>query len=115
MAGRPKTFDQEIAIEKATELFWIKGYKATSLEDLITVMKIKKGSFYNTFGSKRKLFVEIVKRYDNKSLTDFQKSLNTSDNPIKLIKSIFIKLASETSNKTTKGCFAGVNRQQKVD
>lgn len=107
MAGRPIAFDQELAIEKATELFWIKGYKATSLEDLIGVMKIQKGSFYNTFGSKRKLFVEIVKRYDAKSLTQFQKSLNASDNPVELIKSVFIKLAGETTNKTTKGCFAG--------
>lgn len=107
MAGRPKIFDQEIAIEKASELFRLKGYKSTSLEDLINVMQIQKGSFYNTFGSKKDLFLEIIKRYDNKSLNNFRKALNETDNPIELIKSIFLKLACDTSNKTIKGCFAG--------
>lgn len=107
MAGRPKIFDQEIAIEKASELFRLKGYKSTSLEDLINVMQIQKGSFYNTFGSKKDLFLEIIKRYDNRSLNNFRKALNETDNPIELIKTIFLKLASDTSNKTIKGCFAG--------
>lgn len=55
MAGRPKIFDQELAMEKASELFRLKGYKSTSLDDLINVMQIQKGSFYNTFGSKKKI------------------------------------------------------------
>lgn len=107
MAGRPKIFDQEIAIERASELFQLKGYKSTSLEELINVMQIQRGSFYNTFGSKKELFLEIIKRYDTKSLNDLRKSLDETENPIELIKSIFLKLASNTSNKTIKGCFAG--------
>ena len=60
MAGRPKIFDQEKALEKASKLFWEKGYEATSLEDLITVMGIQKGSFYNTFGNKKQLGLKIL-------------------------------------------------------
>lgn len=54
----PKTelFDKNIVIKKALNLFWMKGYEATSLNDLTEELGIGKGSFYNTFGSKRKLF-----------------------------------------------------------
>ena len=53
---RVKTFDQKEALGKAMELFWEKGYEATSLSDLTTRLNIGKGSFYNTFGSKRQLY-----------------------------------------------------------
>lgn len=56
---------------------------------------------------KKKLFLEIIIRYDNKSLNNFRKALNETDNPIELIKSIFLKLACDTSNKAINGCFAG--------
>ncbi len=54
----PKTelFDKNEVIKKALNLFWKKGYEATSLSDLTEELGIGKGSFYNTFGSKRKLF-----------------------------------------------------------
>lgn len=54
----PKTelFDKNEVIKKALNLFWMKGYEATSLSDLTAELGIGKGSFYNTFGSKRKLF-----------------------------------------------------------
>ena len=51
-----KTFDIDEAIDRATEVFWAKGYEATSLADLIKATGVNKGSFYNAFGSKKKLF-----------------------------------------------------------
>ncbi len=54
----PKTelFDKKEVIKNALNLFWMKGYEATSLSELTEELGIGKGSFYNTFGSKRKLF-----------------------------------------------------------
>ncbi len=32
--GRPKKFEREVLKEKANEVFWAKGYEATSISDL---------------------------------------------------------------------------------
>jgi TetR/AcrR family transcriptional repressor of nem operon len=45
------------------ELFWTKGYEATSLSDLTTELGIHPGSLYRTFGDKHALFLRALERY----------------------------------------------------
>ena len=45
------------------EVFWRHGYKKTSLEDLCEAMGIQRGSFYNTFGSKRDVYLKSLDRF----------------------------------------------------
>ena len=61
--ARPKTFDREQALESAMNLFWAKGYEATSVQDLLDAMGINRGSMYTTFGGKRALFLAALERY----------------------------------------------------
>src|SRR5215471_206663 len=56
-------FDYEGAIDKATRVFWKKGYSNTSLRDLLKAMGIGEGSFYNTVKSKKALYLLCLKRY----------------------------------------------------
>jgi TetR/AcrR family transcriptional regulator, transcriptional repressor for nem operon len=60
---RPKEFNPDDAIEKAMQVFWHKGYEATSMEDLLIAMDLNRGSLYDTFGDKRQLFLKVVDRY----------------------------------------------------
>jgi len=60
---RPKQFNPDDAIEKAMQVFWHKGYEATSMEDLLTAMDLNRGSLYDTFGGKRELFLKAMDRY----------------------------------------------------
>lgn len=60
---RPKEFNPDEAIEQAMQVFWHKGYEATSMEDLLTAMNLNRGSLYNTFGDKRQLFLKAIDRY----------------------------------------------------
>jgi TetR/AcrR family transcriptional repressor of nem operon len=60
---RPKEFNPDDAIEKAMQVFWHKGYEATSMEDLLEAMDLNRGSLYDTFGDKRQLFLKVVDRY----------------------------------------------------
>ena len=60
---RPKEFIPDEAIEKAMQVFWHKGYEATSMEDLLTAMDLNRGSLYDTFGDKRQLFLKVIDRY----------------------------------------------------
>jgi TetR/AcrR family transcriptional regulator, transcriptional repressor for nem operon len=62
--GRAISFDSERALEKATWLFWRDGYAGTSLRDLLKVIGIGEGSFYNTLKSKKQLYVACVTRYE---------------------------------------------------
>lgn len=61
--GRRIEFDYDKAIARATRLFWKTGYSNTSLRDLLKVMNIGEGSFYNTVKSKRNLYLECLKHY----------------------------------------------------
>ena len=63
MAGRKLAFEREIALSNAMDLFWEKGYHGTGLTELLKRMGIKRQSLYNTFGSKRRLFLEAIAYY----------------------------------------------------
>ena len=60
---RPKTFNPDDALDKAMQVFWHKGYEATSMEDLLKAMDLNRGSLYDTFGDKRQLFLNVMDRY----------------------------------------------------
>lgn len=62
--GRSIAFDYERALEQATWLFWKHGYAGTSLRDLLKVIGIGEGSFYNTLKSKKQLYMACVTHYE---------------------------------------------------
>ena len=61
---RTKEFRPEAALDAAMELFWRKGYGATSMRDLLDGMGIGRGSFYDTFGDKHALFLAALDRFE---------------------------------------------------
>jgi AcrR family transcriptional regulator len=61
--GRPRAFDREGALARATRLFWIKGFEATSIADLTAAMGIGAPSLYAAFGSKEALYAEALRHY----------------------------------------------------
>jgi len=63
--GRKLEFDYDRALDKATRLFWAKGYSNTSLRDLLKVMGIRESSFYNVAKSKKALYIESLKHYND--------------------------------------------------
>ena len=62
--GRPKNFEREDVIQQAMEVFWLKGYAATSLSDLTDITGLNKKSLYNEFGSKQELFKIALDHYN---------------------------------------------------
>jgi TetR/AcrR family transcriptional regulator, transcriptional repressor for nem operon len=60
---RPLDFDKDKALNAAMETFWAKGYNAASLSDLTEAMELSKSSFYNSFGNKQELFLEVIDAY----------------------------------------------------
>jgi TetR/AcrR family transcriptional repressor of nem operon len=61
--GRKRAFDPEAALERAMEVFWLKGFQSTSVSDLLAAMEINRFSMYQTFGGKDELFVAALELY----------------------------------------------------
>ena len=61
--ARHREFDVDQALERATELFWTKGYEETSMRELEEGLGVGRQSLYSTFGDKRDLFLASLDRY----------------------------------------------------
>jgi AcrR family transcriptional regulator len=61
--GRPRSFDRDVALRRAIEVFWARGYEGAQLVDLTAAMGINPPSFYAAFGSKEALFREALDHY----------------------------------------------------
>ncbi|MER8188173.1 helix-turn-helix domain-containing protein [Kitasatospora sp. NPDC094015] len=61
---RPREFEPETVLDQAMHKFWERGYRATSIEDLVKATGVKPGSLYSAFpGGKRDLFLKSLARY----------------------------------------------------
>lgn len=65
MAGRPREFDRDQALEKAMLAFWARGYEGTSMANLVDALGIASARIYAAFGSKEALFREAVALYES--------------------------------------------------
>lgn len=60
--GRKKKFNQQDVLTAIGETFITYGYEGTSLDDLVKATGLLRGSLYSTFGSKRGMFVAVLKQ-----------------------------------------------------
>jgi len=64
--ARPRQFDPDEVLDRSMHEFWERGYRDTSVDDLVRVTGVRPGSLYNAFpGGKRGLFLETLHRYSN--------------------------------------------------
>ncbi|CAL9560137.1 HTH-type transcriptional repressor ComR [Streptomyces sp. enrichment culture] len=61
--GRPREFDKDQTLTRALELFWSRGYGATSVQDLVDALGVERGSLYGAFGDKRRFYLDAVRLY----------------------------------------------------
>ncbi|MFC7830622.1 TetR/AcrR family transcriptional regulator [Streptomyces sp. NPDC057375] len=61
--ARTREFDTEAAVSRAMELFWTRGYEATSVRDLTQHLGIGQGFLYAAFGDKDCLYRAALEHY----------------------------------------------------
>ena len=101
-----KSFDINHALDKATRLFWSRGYDATSMQALVDQMGINRGSLYDTYGDKRSLFIAALRRYDHQFRRNRLAELERKHTPKAAIEALFkgwIKIALDDPGRS--GCF----------
>jgi TetR/AcrR family transcriptional repressor of nem operon len=103
---RVKLFDENKVLSKATELFWEKGYHATSIQNLVNHLGINRGSLYDTYGGKKELFYKAFQLYRTNncnSITAFFENQNEVKNGFRALFEMGIN--ESISDKDKKGCF----------
>ncbi|OWK97619.1 MULTISPECIES: TetR/AcrR family transcriptional regulator [Chryseobacterium group] len=60
---RNKEFDYNEKLETVRNLFWKKGYNATSMHDIVATMNLNRSSIYDTYGNKHDLFLKCLSNY----------------------------------------------------
>ncbi|MCF8481360.1 MAG: TetR/AcrR family transcriptional regulator [Rhodospirillum sp.] len=96
---RKASFDRGSALRKAMELFWLKGYHATSLKDLEAKLDLRPGSIYAAFGSKEALFGEALQLYADESRSKFEETLSLARSPLTGLAAHVRKLGCAASAK----------------
>ena len=105
---RVKQFDREEVLEKAMELFWQKGFHATSIRDLVEYCGINRASMYDTFGGKDEIFLQALNRYHRESHHHLhQLGANLEQKPVQQFLSDFLfkKIQIIRKDPDSKGCF----------
>jgi AcrR family transcriptional regulator len=102
---RPKEFDRDQALLAAIGAFAEQGYEATSTERLLRAMGISRQSLYDTFGDKRRLYLEALQRYNADSVAELILALNTgAAAPLKNLEAALLALAAKWAAQPAIGC-----------
>src|ERR1700754_4407625 len=93
--ARTKEFDENEVLSKAVDLFWLKGYNATSMQDLVDGLGISRSSLYDTYGDKHTLFIKALESYQNANSGQMCGVIN-SNKPVKeIIRELLKMIAGE--------------------
>jgi len=103
---RVKLFDENEVLTKAMNLFWKKGYAATSVQDLINHLGINRASLYDTFGDKEQLFKKSFELYRKNNIEGLKQFFDSQKNVRKGFERLFENAIEEAVNdQDRKGCF----------
>ena len=100
--GRPREFDEEVALEAAMDAFWARGYEATSMADLCSCTGLHKGSLYQAFGDKHTLFMNALTHYAESEFHETTSVMRDSDSPLENIRAVINKIMEDAGGE--KGC-----------
>lgn len=105
MAGRPREFDREIALRKARNLFWERGYEGVSMSDLTAELGLASARIYAAFGSKEALFREAIALYEAEEGAFAERALSEGSSVADAIEHLFVDAIDLYTRKgSPRGC-----------
>jgi len=103
--ARHKEFDVGQALDRAMDLFWSRGYEATSMKDLLDSMGICRQSLYDSFGDKHTLFLAALDRYGEQTARADLNELESPSASIETVRRFFDRTVKRlTSADSRRAC-----------
>jgi TetR/AcrR family transcriptional repressor of nem operon len=105
--ARTKEFDPDAALQSALELFWRRGYEATSMADLVEHLGIGRASIYATFGCKHDLYLKAMDRYAETRDPLLLSDLSQPGPALPAVRALVRRFAAEAASPGDRlnGCF----------
>jgi len=104
--ARTKDFDENEVLTKAIQLFWHKGYNATSMQDLVDTLGISRSSLYDTYIDKHTLFLKALESYQIAGKAKINEivaqSISAKETVVKLME---LATTDLVGGKQQRGCF----------
>lgn len=112
--ARTKDFDEKEVLTKAMELFWSRGYNATSMEDLVGGLGISRSSLYDTYTDKHSLFIKALEQYQQMGMMKIREIVSSPGTAKETVRKLIEQatMGSTDARKRT-GCFM-VNAEVEV-
>lgn len=104
--ARNKEFVPEKALDAALQLFWTRGYEATSMQELVDCTGLSRSSLYDTFGDKHTLFLAALDKYQRGENVAMCERMSDSSSPKAAIERLFAALVERIQQADApRGCF----------
>ena len=102
--NRPRQYDREEVLEKTTNLFWEKGFEATSMNEVVARTGLNKHSLYSEFGDKEKLYIDCIDYYVRISSSFLSDILTRKPLGLSNIEAFFENRVNYAASVDCKGC-----------
>jgi AcrR family transcriptional regulator len=103
-SGRVRQFDVDLALDRALEVFWARGYEGATLPELTAAMGINRPSLYAAFGNKEQLFRKALDHYQAGAQSFLAEALKkpTARSVVEAILSGFVRM--QRGQSKLRGC-----------
>lgn len=102
--GRPRQFDEKVALTSAMDVFWRNGYENASCDDLLDAMGINCGSMYSTFGDKHALYERAFGLYVESIQLKVFELITASESPLQNVRNLIDFWGEFMAHSDNKGC-----------
>nr|WP_312370447.1 TetR family transcriptional regulator [Delftia acidovorans] len=101
---RTKDFDPDDIADAAMQVFWQRGYAATSVQDLVDGTGLSRSSLYGTFENKQGLFQHALRRYEAVTTSNVE-LLSGPGRARDLVQQLLLRIVQdELSDAGRRGC-----------
>ena len=99
-----RQFDEDALLEAALDTFWRNGFVATSMIDVAEATGVQRGSLYNAYGDKERLFLLAFERYATDFLDFVRHALSNPDPAVALTTLFKGSIAHMSEGAPSRGC-----------
>jgi len=99
-----RQFDEDALLEAALKTFWQNGFAATSMIEVAEATGVQRGSLYNAYGDKERLFLLAFERYASGFLDSVRQALSNPDPAVALTALFKGIIANMSEGAPSRGC-----------